>query len=77
MQYLQGLPRALRGDTDDFRRLTREESDKFVITGFACRPSKIKPIKAWARRHDKTFSSVVRDALFAWWEKVEDKEGPA
>jgi hypothetical protein len=64
-----------RGDSDDYRRMAKVEEDKFVITGFAARPSKIRPIKEWARAHDKTFSSVVRDALFAWWEQQQAREG--
>jgi hypothetical protein len=61
------------------RELTeRVEQDKFVITGFACRPSKIRPIKAWCIEHDRTFSSVVREALFEWWEvnKPSEDRGP-
>ena len=65
-----------RPELDAKEEARRVEQDRFVIAAFACRPSQVRPIKRYAASHHLTFSNVVRQALFFWWEQVQASMTP-
>jgi hypothetical protein len=55
-------------DTPDALGMETIERETYIITGFAIKPSLRKEVVTYAKAHERSFSSVVREALIEYME---------